>query len=79
MSMNRRQFLQSSTTLAAGLAFNTQNFEQNIIQKSFFEISLAEWSFHRTLSASKMTNLDFPAIAKKQFGISVVEYVKPVF
>ena len=79
MPMNRRQFLQTSTTLAAGLAFNTQNFEHKLIQKSFFEISLAEWSFHRALSAKKMANLDFPIIAKKQFDISIVEYVNQFF
>lgn len=45
----------------------------------FFEISLAEWSFHKTLFAKKMTNLDFPVIAKQQFGISAVEYVNQFF
>ena len=77
--MNRRQFIQNSTMLAAGFAVSGQNFAQGFNQKSFFEISLAEWSFHRALSAKKMTNLDFPAIAKKQFGISVVEYVNQFF
>src|SRR5215210_4278262 len=45
----------------------------------FFEISLAEWSFHKALFAKKMTNLDFPVIAKQQYGISVVEYVNQFF
>jgi len=45
----------------------------------FFEISLAEWSFHKALFANKMTNLDFPVVAKQQFGISVVEYVNQFF
>jgi sugar phosphate isomerase/epimerase len=45
----------------------------------FFEISLAEWSLHKTLFAKKMDNLDFPAMAKQQFGISVVEYVNQFF
>ena len=79
MPMNRRQFIQNSTTLAAGLAFSTQNFTHNLTQKTFFEISLAEWFFHRALSKKKMTNLDFPVIAKKQFDISVVEYVNQFF
>ena len=79
MPLNRRQFLQTSTTLAAGLALSKQNFAHNIVQNSFFEISLAEWSFHRDLSAKKMTNLDFPVIARKQFDISVVEYVNQFF
>ena len=39
----------------------------------FFNISLAEWSLHRSLEQGKMTNLDFPAKAKNEFGISAVE------
>jgi sugar phosphate isomerase/epimerase len=45
----------------------------------FYEISLAEWSLHKQLFANKITNLDFPGIAKKQYGISVVEYVNQFF
>jgi sugar phosphate isomerase/epimerase len=43
----------------------------------WFQISLAEWSFNRTLRAanSKMTNLDFPVVARRDFGIDSVEYV----
>jgi len=46
---------------------------------SFFEISLGEWSFNKLLFANKITNLDFPVVAKQQFGISVVEYVNQFF
>ena len=46
---------------------------------SFFEISLAEWSFNKSLFAGKMTHLDFPVRAKKEFDISVVEYVNQFF
>src|SRR3954454_7256597 len=45
----------------------------------FFEISLAEWSFHRQLESNQMTNLDFPAKAKNEFDISIVEYVNSFF
>src|SRR5689334_4212067 len=45
----------------------------------FYEISLAEWSFHKALCSKKMSNLDFPVVAKQQFGISVVEYVNQFF
>lgn len=48
-------------------------------KKGFFEISLAEWSFHKALFGGKMTNLDFPMKAKKEFGINIVEYVSPFF
>lgn len=39
-----------------------------------FDISLAQWSLHRTLRKGELTNLDFPK-ASKAFGISAVEYV----
>ena len=48
-------------------------------KKMFFEISLAEWSLHKALFAKKITNLDFPGIAKKEFGIEIVEYVNQFF
>jgi sugar phosphate isomerase/epimerase len=45
----------------------------------FFKISLAEWSLHRTLFAGKLTNMEFPAKAKNDFGINAVEYVNQFF
>ncbi|MFK7920664.1 MAG: sugar phosphate isomerase/epimerase family protein [Bacteroidia bacterium] len=45
----------------------------------FFNISLAQWSLHKTLFEGKIDNLDFPAIAKNEFGIDAVEYVNQFF
>lgn len=45
----------------------------------FFKISLAEWSLNKALFGGKLTNLDFPAKAKNDFGISAVEYVNQFF
>ena len=45
----------------------------------FFTISLAQWSLHKKLFAKEMDNLDFPAMAKNTYGISVVEYVNQFF
>ncbi|MFM7317847.1 MAG: sugar phosphate isomerase/epimerase family protein [bacterium] len=48
-----------------------------------FKISLAQWSLHKRLFAdrSKTTamNLDFPKMAKVEFGIDGVEYVNQFF
>ena len=46
-----------------------------------FKISLAEWSLHRLLKdkAKEVTNLDFPRIAKEEFGIDGIEYVNQFF
>jgi len=45
----------------------------------FFTISLAEWSLNKSLFGGKLDNLDFPAKAKNDFGISAVEYVNQFF
>jgi sugar phosphate isomerase/epimerase len=45
----------------------------------FFKISLAQWSLHRALKANQLDNLDFPATAKNEYGISAVEYVNQFF
>jgi len=44
-----------------------------------FKISLAEWSLHRALRAGKLSNLDFPKVARREFGIEGVEYVNQFF
>lgn len=80
--MNRKTFLSQVGTLAAGLAATpalAKELAFSVDAKPFFEISLAEWSLHKALFAKEMTNLDFPEMAKKEFGISVVEYVNSFF
>jgi sugar phosphate isomerase/epimerase len=79
MSADRRQFIKSTATLATGLALIPQSFGAIIMKKNFFEISLAQWSLHKALFAKKIDNLDFPLIAKRDYGISVVEYVNQFF
>jgi sugar phosphate isomerase/epimerase len=48
-------------------------------QEPKFKISLAEWSFHRTINKGEMTNLDFPGIAKTKYNLDAVEYVSTFF
>lgn len=79
MPMDRRRFVQNAATLAAGFAFSSKLFSTEIMKASFFEISLAEWSLNKALFGKKMTNLDFPVVARKDFGISIVEYVNQFF
>jgi len=90
IGIDRRDFL--STIAAGGAAVltgccleakhSTMAIEAERLEpmtKNRFEISLAEWSFHRTLRSGKMTNLDFPVVTRDRFGISAVEYVNSFF
>ncbi len=60
-------------------ALSTETFANMAPKKFSFEISLAEFSFFPEIMSGKMTNLDFPARAKKDFGINVLEYVSMFF
>jgi sugar phosphate isomerase/epimerase len=44
-----------------------------------FKISLAEWSLHKALFAKQVDNLDFPRIARDDYGIEGVEFVNQFF
>ncbi|AQG80044.1 sugar phosphate isomerase/epimerase family protein [Spirosoma montaniterrae] len=79
MTLNRRLFIAQITGAAAGLAFLPDAFAAPAKKKMFFDISLAEWSLHKELFAKKITNLDFPGLARKEFDISIVEYVSTFF
>ncbi|WP_439559522.1 sugar phosphate isomerase/epimerase family protein [Dyadobacter sp.] len=79
MYVSRRDFLkQAGATALAATAF-TDLFAAEPAKKLWFDISLAEWSLHKALFAKKLTNLEFPELAKKEFGISIVEYVNQFF
>ena len=83
MATDRRKFIQQLGGIAAGITglslLNKNAFASVTSTKPFFEISLAQWSLHKTIFAKKLDNLDFPAKAKNDFGISVVEYVNQFF
>ncbi len=81
--MNRRSFVKLSAAAAASFsvlpaAFGAER-RKTWEDELTFKISLAEWSLHRALQANKITNLDFPVIAKRDFGIDAVEYVDQFF
>jgi L-ribulose-5-phosphate 3-epimerase len=86
VSMNRRQFLEGSLAcgalIAAGGAGDVpakQSGKPEAGKIGEFKISLAEWSLHKALFAHKIDNLDFPKIAKEEYGIEGVEFVNQFF
>lgn len=44
-----------------------------------YKISLAQWSLHRAIQSRLMTNLDFPRVAREQFGIEGLEFVNQLW
>lgn len=83
MIQSRRDFLNQLGLTAAGLslasALPTPTFADMAAKKFSFDISLAEFSFAGELMSGKMTNMEFPARTKNDFGINVLEYVSMFF
>lgn len=82
MKNNRREFLKQFGYLSAGTLLVpgiTKAFGSGERDELFFDISLAQWSLHKALFGGEMTNLEFPAVAKNEFGIEAVEYVNQFF
>ncbi|SIO59796.1 Sugar phosphate isomerase/epimerase [Singulisphaera sp. GP187] len=86
-STSRRTFLR--TSLAGGLALASGVGSSWAAEVSGqpaagkigdFKISLAQWSLHNALNKTKeLTNLDFPKVAREQYGIDAVEFVNQFF
>jgi sugar phosphate isomerase/epimerase len=83
MTQSRRAFINQLGLAAAGVglasALPNQLFAEMSAKKFNFDISLAEFSFAGELMSGKMTNMEFPARAKNDFGINVLEYVSMFF
>lgn len=79
--MERRNFLKLCSVTGVGLGTVGLNplLSCGSEKKLFFKISLAEWSLHKMLFDKEITNLDFPKMAKEEFGINAVEYVSIFF
>jgi sugar phosphate isomerase/epimerase len=75
--MNRRTFIENASAL--GLLGLSGTDLLALPKKEWFRISLAEWSVHKAIFGGTLDNLDFPAKAKNDFGIEIVEYVNTCF
>ena len=75
MRETRREFLKAAAAglvAASGVSLTAQ-------KKARFEISLAQWSFHKALFSRQFDNLDFAVKARKDYDIGAVEYVNQFF
>src|SRR5262245_44769058 len=78
--MRRRTFLKLGTGSVFGfVAFPGFVQKTHAATSEPFKISLAEWSPNKTLRTGKMANLDFPRVAKRDFGIDCIEFVDQFF
>ncbi|MBL8820366.1 MAG: sugar phosphate isomerase/epimerase [Planctomyces sp.] len=81
-SVSRRSFLSASAGMLSAATLSAVTMNRGVagtFAEPRYQISLAEWSLHKTLFAGKLDNLDFAATAKKEFGIEAVEYVNQFF
>ncbi|WP_368671762.1 sugar phosphate isomerase/epimerase family protein [Lewinella sp. W8] len=53
--------------------------EADAAAELWFNISLAQWSLHKTFFAGELDNLDFAKIARERYDIGGVEYVNQFF
>ncbi len=79
--IDRRTFLASAGVALAGAALSPGAAAAGLTRRDepAFRISLAEWSLHRALYGGKLDPLDFPLVARKDYGIEAVEYVNSFY
>ena len=69
---NKKSHLLLSLVLIFCCSFNS-------VAQNQLKISLAEWSLHKAIQSGKITNLDFPRMARMEYGIEAIEYVSTFF
>lgn len=81
--MNRRKFLENTAALgAAGVIAPSYIYKLNTMtvpQQQKDDISLAQWALVEEIRAGKWKNLDFPRIAREDFGLNGIEFVNTLF
>ena len=79
--INRREFLRNASlavgALGAAAATGCQSLGGG--GTPLYDISLAQWSLHKTLFAKKLDALDFAKATREEFGIDAIEYVNQFF
>lgn len=79
--MKRREFIKQTAAATSAIALTgiSSSLISGCSKSNPFEISLAEWSLHRSLQSKEIDHLDFYSVAKNELNISAVEYVNSFF
>lgn len=81
--MHRRKFLHNTAALGAAGMITPSSFYKSTTMASpqipNNDISLAQWALVEEIRAGKWKNLDFPRIAREDFGLSGIEFVNTFF
>jgi sugar phosphate isomerase/epimerase len=82
--ISRRSFLEAAGTILAATACARPGPARAGAPTAravepLFRISLAQWSLHRGIRAGRYDNLEFPVLARREYGLDAVEYVNTFF
>ena len=81
--MDRRNFLETSITLGAAGLISPSLFKKEFMgtnnSATKDDISIAQWALVDEIRAGKWKNLDFPRIAREEYGVNGIEFVNTLF
>ena len=79
--MHRRNFLEKSIVLAGAGLTGMHSLVKNIqvMTETKDDISLAQWALVEEIRQGKWKTLDFPRIAREDFGLNGIEFVNTLF
>jgi len=75
--MKRRTFIRNSVLGATALA--TTPMLSKGLQEKALQISLAQWSLHRSFQDGTLDSVDFASIAMEKYNIDALEYVNGLY
>lgn len=76
--MKRRDFFKTSAALSLA-ACTRRPITLPSTPQRWFDISLAQWSLHRSFRAGTLDAIDFARIARRDFQIDAIEYVNTFY
>ncbi|HEY5773265.1 MAG TPA: TIM barrel protein [Chitinophagaceae bacterium] len=81
--MERRKFIESSIALGAAGLVSPSLLKNDLMPETKTpprdDISIAQWALVEEIRAGKWKNLDFPRIAREDFGVNGIEFVNTLF